>query len=148
MKKLIYLLPLALLSCGSEEQIENTTEVADNVNSEVVTEDNEIPQPESSTTFTDDCDNETFKKLLSEKNGLLIDVRTPEEFAAGHIENAINIDFKSAEFESIVDTLNVSTPTFVYCQGGTRSSNARDILMSKSFSEVYNLENGYGNWKD
>ncbi|MEO9531902.1 MAG: rhodanese-like domain-containing protein [Crocinitomicaceae bacterium] len=148
MKQLIYIVPFILLSCGTteEQELENTIE--DAVENGMETEMVEIPEPESKTTYTEDCDNATFNQLLSEKQGLLIDVRTPEEYAQGHIPNAINIDYKNENFESIVDTLDLNTPTFVYCQGGVRSSNARDILMSKQFAEVYNLQNGYGSWEE
>jgi rhodanese-related sulfurtransferase len=145
MKKLVYILPILLLSCGPSE--EQATDAIVNENADSISG-IEIPEADSKTTYTDNVDNVTFKQLLTEKNGLLIDVRTPDEYAQGHIENAINIDFRNENFESIIDTIDRSTSTFLYCKSGGRSSDARDLLISKQFSEVYNLTNGYSNWEE
>ena len=95
-----------------------------------------------------DLDNSTFQQYLKEKNGILIDVRTPQEYEAGHIEGAVNKDFTSGEFENALDTLEKGQAVFVYCQAGGRSGKARDLLKANNFQEIYNLENGYGNWEN
>lgn len=91
---------------------------------------------------------EAFKDKLVEEQGVLVDVRTAEEYAAGHIEGAINIDFNSASFSDDIDTLNKSTPVFVYCQAGGRSGKARDMMIDQGFETIYNLEDGYSSWND
>lgn len=100
------------------------------------------------TSIVQDLGNEDFKSFLSEKNGILIDVRTPEEFAVGHIENAVNINFYSDDFDAKISELDKNTPTFVYCQAGGRSGQARDLLVKKEFKEIYNLKDGFGKWAE
>lgn len=74
---------------------------------------------------------------------LLIDVRTPEEFASGHIPGAINISV-----ESLPDRLN-EIPTdqtlVVYCRSGNRSATATEILLDAGYSPVYDL-GGIQDW--
>ena len=101
---------------------------------------------ELETAIIEDLENEQFSSKLNEVKGLLIDVRTAEEFNEGHIEGAINLGYNSGAFEAYVDSLNPTEPVFVYCHAGGRSGKARDILKDRNFSEVYNLKNGYGKW--
>jgi rhodanese-related sulfurtransferase len=91
--------------------------------------------------------NEDFNAKLRDSIGILIDVRTAEEYAAGHIPNAINLDYSSGEFAAAIDTLDTSVPVLVYCQGGVRSGKARDLLAEKNFEVIFNLTNGYGQWE-
>jgi len=83
---------------------------------------------------------------LMKFKGLLLDVRTAEEFNEGHIEGAVNIDFYGDTFENSLDSLDPQTTVLVYCQAGGRSGQAMEMLNNKGFSEVYNLVGGYGNW--
>lgn len=87
-----------------------------------------------------------FQKLLSEKNTILVDVRTPEEFSEGKIANAINIDFYSNTFEQEISKLDKSKNILVYCRSGKRSANAAEVLSKKGF-KVINLEGGITNWQ-
>ena len=77
---------------------------------------------------------------------MIIDVRTPEEFAEGHIENAINIDFYSQTFEEELDRLDRGKAYFIYCRSGNRSGQAREIMKAMGFTEVYNLSAGIVDW--
>lgn len=56
--------------------------------------------------------------------GTLIDVRTPEEFAQGHLEGAVNIDLKAADFDEQVQALDPQGRYTVYCRSGSRSAQA------------------------
>jgi len=141
--KYTYLLPLMFLfSCGeaSEETVPETTE---DVVEEII-ENEETSELEPQTVR--DLENEEFNSLLAETNGFLLDVRTPEEFEAGYIEGATNINFYDEDFSEQLDSLDVMTPIFVYCKAGGRSAQAKDILVEKDFIEVYNLSGGYSNW--
>ncbi|MBD3637155.1 MAG: rhodanese-like domain-containing protein [Crocinitomicaceae bacterium] len=129
------------ISCNNSESTEDTNSSTEISEEEEVVENNEVQQ------IAEDLDNATFQKYLDEKGGLLIDVRTPEEVENGSIEGAVNINFTNGDFETAVDTLDKSVPTFVYCQSGGRSGKAKDLLIENGFLEVYNLENGYGNWE-
>ena len=80
-------------------------------------------------------------------NVQLIDVRTSEEFNAGHIEGAINIDFKNEEvFYQSFQRLNKKNPVYVYCRSGNRSKKSADKLLEMGFSKVYDLKGGYIDW--
>lgn len=149
MKRLKYILPIAatslLIACGGEEAIEETEESGDNVEvTDELVEDNSELEPQ----IVMDLDNESFKSKMEERPGLLIDVRTADEFAEGFIEGAINIDFTNGDFEAAIDTLDTTVPTYVYCAAGGRSGSARDMLKDNGFIEIYNLANGYGGWTE
>ena len=91
---------------------------------------------------------DAFKEKLSNtKNPMILDVRTPEEFAEGALEGAINANFKSDVFDKQMGTLNKSQPTFIYCQAGGRSAKALRKMRKMGFVEVYELETGYSGWK-
>ena len=80
-------------------------------------------------------------------NVQLIDVRTSEEFNAGHIEGAINIDFKNEEiFYRSFEKLDKSKPVYLYCRSGNRSKKSADILIELGFSKVYDLNGGFIEW--
>jgi rhodanese-related sulfurtransferase len=87
----------------------------------------------------------TFQQLM-ENNYPLIDVRTPQEFQGGHIENATNIDFNAADFTDKISALDKETPFLIYCAVGGRSARAASLMKSLGFKKVYELKGGYNNW--
>jgi thioredoxin 1 len=101
--------------------------------------------PAQSTNTTLSVD-EYEKKLTEQKDVQLIDVRTPEEFAQGHLKGAINYDFRSKDFENQIQKLDKTKPVMVYCLSGGRSSSAAQVLGEKGFSEVYNMKGGIMKW--
>ena len=78
----------------------------------------------------------------------ILDVRTPSEYADGHIEGAINIDFYSSEFEETLKALDKDDTYLIYCRSGGRSGQARDLMEELGFAEVYNLSGGINAWQD
>ena len=77
----------------------------------------------------------------------ILDVRTPAEYAEGHIYNAINVDVKSAQFEKRVEeAISKDRLVAVYCRSGRRSKTAADFLVSKGY-EVVDLNNGFNEWQ-
>lgn len=76
----------------------------------------------------------------------LVDVRTPEEFEAGHIETAINYNVNGADFDKEVAGLDKSKPVLLYCKMGGRSARAAKKLQEMGFSTIYDLEGGYTAW--
>lgn len=84
-----------------------------------------------------------FKASYFKYRGILLDVRTPLEFAEGHIENSKNIDLSAGNFESEIDKLDKEQTVFVYCAIGVRSTKAANILRKKGFKHVFDLDGGY-----
>ena len=69
---------------------------------------------------------------------VVIDVRTPAEFASGHLEGAVNIDVQSADFDARISELDPSGDYFVYCRSGNRSGQAIDRMEGLGFSTMTN----------
>ncbi|MCK5401217.1 MAG: rhodanese-like domain-containing protein [Flavobacteriaceae bacterium] len=90
----------------------------------------------------------TFNKGLSNNEVQLVDVRTPDEFKEGHIENAVLIDYKSDDFRTKAQELDVDKPLYLYCRSGKRSGMASIILKELGFKEIVDLEGGYLAWKE
>jgi rhodanese-related sulfurtransferase len=89
----------------------------------------------------------SYANAISKPKVQLVDVRTPEEFNKGHIENAINIDFRNKEvFEKLFAKLNKNKPVYVYCRSGARSQRAARKLVEMGFLKIYDLEGGYMSW--
>lgn len=87
------------------------------------------------------------EKLNSVKNPQLLDVRTPEEFAVEHLENATNVNWNGNDFVFKVEKLDKLKPVFVYCKVGGRSSQAASKLSELGFKEIYNLDGGIMKWQ-
>lgn len=87
------------------------------------------------------------KKLKESKEAYLIDVRTPGEYAQGHLANALSIDIYKDDFRSRVSKLDKTKPVFVYCKAGSRSSSAVDIMEDLGFKEIYDLSGGILAWQ-
>jgi thioredoxin 1 len=89
-----------------------------------------------------------FNQKISSGDVQLLDVRTTEEFNQGHIDNAMNIDIKSKEFDSKASGLYQDIPVYVYCKSGRRSSDAANRLKDMGFKEVYELKGGISAWNE
>jgi rhodanese-related sulfurtransferase len=87
-----------------------------------------------------------FSQKITEPGVIVVDVRTPEEFASGHIEGALNIDFNSGNFANEITRLNPSETYAVYCRSGSRSGQAASIMHKAGFHDVSNLNGGVIDW--
>ena len=90
---------------------------------------------------------EYSEKINQLSNEIIIDVRTAEEYAAGHLINSKNINWNGGNFDTQISTLDKSTPVFVYCAAGGRSSSAAKKMRSVGFKEVYDLSGGIIDWR-
>ncbi|HMJ63762.1 MAG TPA: rhodanese-like domain-containing protein [Candidatus Binatia bacterium] len=88
-----------------------------------------------------------FDKLRKQTNSIVLDVRTPKEFVAGHIPGATNIDWYASDFEKKVSGLDKGKTWLVHCAAGGRSAKAADKLTGLRFTNVYNLEGGMKAWE-
>lgn len=77
-------------------------------------------------------------------NAQLIDVRTPEEFAGGHIPRAINLPLQQIDQAAAI-VPDKATPLFVYCQSGARSAQAVSDLKRMGYIDARNI-GGIGSW--
>lgn len=89
-----------------------------------------------------------FKNMLdSIKDKTLLDVRTLDEYVAGHLSNAWNIDWNSDTFDVAVSKIDKTKPVFVYCMAGSRSAAAAERLRHMGFEVVYELRGGIQKWR-
>lgn len=84
-----------------------------------------------------------FSSESMEQGAMLVDVRTPEEYGAGHLEGAVNIDWFDPDFAAQWDGVDRDRPVYVYCKLGGRSAKAAAVLDSLGFKRVVNLSGGY-----
>ncbi|WP_413513320.1 rhodanese-like domain-containing protein [Myroides odoratus] len=87
-----------------------------------------------------------FESQISDRKVQLIDVRTPEEYKAGTILKAKNIDFLAESFTDKIKELDPKKPVYIFCQSGKRSAAAAKKMQAVGF-HVIELEGGYKAWK-
>lgn len=88
-----------------------------------------------------------FYNDIQTNNGKIIDVRTPEEFANGYIQDAVNIDFNNDNFTQAFNELNKEEKIYLYCQKGVRSEKAANKLNGMGFKNVVSLAGGIEAWQ-
>lgn len=74
-----------------------------------------------------------------------IDVRTPEEYAAGHADRARNIPLD--ELATNLDKIEKNEPVYLICKSGRRSMDAADILVKAGFSQAISIKGGMNEWE-
>ena len=91
---------------------------------------------------------EDFEKAIAEEGVQLIDVRSAEEYAEGHIKGSLNLDFNAEDFvENANKTLNKENTLAVYCRSGRRSKEAAKRLVQEGF-KIVELNQGFNEWKE
>ncbi|MCF7569215.1 rhodanese-like domain-containing protein [Sabulilitoribacter arenilitoris] len=90
---------------------------------------------------------EDMQSLLKQDSVLLIDVRTPKEFNAGHIKNALNINFFAPTFTEDIKAIDKEKPVILYCRSGKRSAKSAKKFIEAGFTDLYNLDGGIIKWK-
>lgn len=87
------------------------------------------------------------QKLVARKEVVVLDVRTPGEFQAGRIAGAMNIDFRSADFEQKLAALDKGQTYLLHCASGNRSVQALPMLKKLKFRSVIHLDGGMRDWE-
>jgi rhodanese-related sulfurtransferase len=91
-----------------------------------------------------------FKALIDHHRGdanfVLLDVRTPKEYAKGHIEGAILINYYDSDFVDRLKSLDRDKTYLVYCHSGSRSGRALAILEKMGFRHAYDMATGIVGW--
>jgi len=88
-----------------------------------------------------------FSEVISDPSVVILDVRTPQEFAEGHLANAINIDFQSGNFEQEIASLDKSKTYAVYCRSSNRSGEAVKVMADAGFTRMYDMDGGIIDWQ-
>jgi rhodanese-related sulfurtransferase len=93
-------------------------------------------------------ENNEFKKLMTQPNTVVLDVRTPREINEGYISGTTQfIDIHDASFETTIGKLDKSKNYLVYCRSGARSAMACRLMYEKGFTgQLYNLAKGILGW--
>jgi rhodanese-related sulfurtransferase len=100
----------------------------------------------SSSTGAIDLGVSEFSTKVAEAGVITLDVRTPIEFAEGHIERARLIDFQSGNFENEIAALDKNATYAVYCRSGNRSGQAVKVMQDAGFTNVFNMNGGVIEW--
>lgn len=88
-----------------------------------------------------------FSKVVATSGVVVLDVRTPTEFASGHIANAVNINFEDPNFDENVSYLAKDVTYAVYCRSGNRSGKATSVMSKLGFTNIYDLNGGVIDWQ-
>lgn len=90
---------------------------------------------------------EEFNTFIHDTAGVILDCRTPGEYSQSRIEGAVNFDFYSPSFYQQIDnSIDKSTPIFIYCRSGNRSMQASRELVKRGYKYIYNLHGGKNFW--
>ena len=89
---------------------------------------------------------DTWTEAAAGEDVIILDVRTPEEYAGGHISGAINVNLNSGSFETDISTLDPDASYAVYCHSGNRSRAAIDIMATLGITKTIGLDGGVGAW--
>ncbi len=109
---------IAMVQCGRAQTPKNSTELAP----------------------------EAFKNAIAQGKAGLVDVRTPAEYAAGHLQGSINVDWTADDYQANFAKLDKAMPLLLYCHSGGRSEQALEYLIEKGY-RVQHLVGGYAAWK-
>ena len=85
-------------------------------------------------------------KIKQTPGAVVLDVRTPEEYAEGHLANSLNFNWNDDAFEKQMADIDTSKTVFVYCLAGGRSASAAKYLRSAGFKRMYELSGGMNAW--
>ncbi|HEX7717476.1 MAG TPA: rhodanese-like domain-containing protein [Marmoricola sp.] len=131
-------LALAATSCGSDNEAAPPAPPASSSGA---------PAASSAVPGTAPLDVASFAAAIAQGGTVLVDVRTPEEYAAGHLAGAVNLDVQGPGFADAVAALDPSGHYAVYCHSGNRSAVAVAYLREHGFASVAELSGGIVAWQ-
>lgn len=88
-----------------------------------------------------------IKKSTHDSDFVILDIRTPGEFKAGHLQNSILIDYYAATFVQQLEKLDKYRTYLVYCRSGNRSGKALPLFRKMAFKKVYEMGRGINGWR-
>lgn len=95
--------------------------------------------PQTTPVEVQNLSTQEFKRQRMSGKTLLVDVRTPEEFAAGHLTGAINSDYRGGDFAEEMKTWKKNKVYYLYCASGNRSGKAAELMKEAGFQHIYNI---------
>lgn len=134
MKKLVFVLILVLISIGAM--------ACSNQQSDITAD---TTQSSAAIQFSKISPEEAKKRLDSEKDIILLDVRTVEEYTESHIPGSILIPVDVIDKEAQEKIKDKDAVIFVYCRSGRRSEIAAESLVNQGYTKVYDL-GGINDW--
>ena len=90
---------------------------------------------------------EMINDNLENPSFVILDVRTPEEYNSGHLENSVLIDYRSDTFKEEINGLDKNNTYLIYCRTGGRSASALNMMKELGFDNVYNMLGGITLWE-
>jgi rhodanese-related sulfurtransferase len=87
------------------------------------------------------------EQLIAGGKVVILDLRTPGEYAAGRLAGARNLDFRSADFEPQLAKLDRKPAYLIHCASGRRSTSALALFQRLGFQSVIHLDGGLGAWE-
>ncbi|MFC2092736.1 rhodanese-like domain-containing protein [Bacteroidota bacterium] len=90
---------------------------------------------------------EMINENLENPSFVILDVRTPEEYNSGHIENSVLIDYRSDTFREEINELDKNNTYMIYCRTGGRSAYALNMMKELGFDNAYNMLGGITLWE-
>ena len=87
------------------------------------------------------------QKLLADGRVTVLDLRTPQEFAGGHLKDAKLVDFNAPDFKAKLVELDRTQPYLLHCASGRRSTKALEAFKALGFKEIIHLDGGFNAWK-
>lgn len=91
---------------------------------------------------------EELQAKMDEAGVVVLDVRTPDEFEAGHIGEAVNVDYLADNFAEKAAELDKEATYVVYCRTGNRSAKAIDIMKEAGFKHLLHYGGGWAEWSE
>jgi len=106
-----------------------------------------LPAPPATGTLIRPVDPKRADELIQQKKVVILDIRTPKEFAEGHIAGAKNIDFRAADFEKQISVLDRTPHYLVHCASGGRSTQSLEVFKRLHFRSIVHLDGGIKAWQ-
>ncbi len=142
-KKLFIMMVVGTLSACSQA---NNSVAAPKSHTQEEVQVQQVEQKAVETQITHLNANEAFETIKARPDLVIIDVRTPGEFAGGHIDGAINIDFRNANFASHISKLDGSKEYLIHCRSGGRSTRSLTTFKDAGFSHILHMDGGMIGW--
>lgn len=105
-------------------------------------------QTESVTPYAHVNAQQAAEMIANDASVIVLDVRTPEEYNASHIEGAVNIDYRADGFENEIAKLDKSKKYLVHCRSGGRSTKSAKIMQRLGFKDIVHMDGGYNDYQD